>query len=523
MDAATKSSKFGPATLCLALLASLPTTSKAEQGLDVLTIHSITAIAITDALDDTSMNLIYLSGATLMAAARFGTPKGATGVAFSVAKVAYAGGTGDLALGGDAALLIANLVDIITDTHDDLLVYVADQAPPFFIRRVVPAAGVDANYVPIYQGRPFNLNLTITKPASEAATLIIYEYDVGGLFGSPSDFLGDVSFRNGYTISRDRIYVPSPAEGSLYSVEYSYEKDAGKYADLNTYYQSITPEPFEVTPSAGANGQIRDSKFDTIVSEFVTPNTTTTFVILPNRWYRAEMGGTCGGQLVGNTYTTNPITAACTVVASFVEIDTDADGVTDRNDAFPNDPTETMDSDGDGIGDVADIFPNAVTTLIASGGGDKAVTVSVEPDSDSFCSLTTVSVQPVGSPKSGFLGGVQNQVSFTLTGCEEGEAVKITLDFGEPMPIRATGVKVDVDSWTQINGASYTDSTVTYSLVDNGVYDTNPDAGSISDPVTVASRPPTIPVMPFSLLALLGALLTYLGVKELSRNSRKNN
>ena len=37
--------------------------------------------------------------------------------------------------------------------------------------------------------------------------------------------------------------------------------------------------------------------------------------------------------------------------------DTDDDGITNGNDAFPSDPSETMDSDGDGMGDNADVFP----------------------------------------------------------------------------------------------------------------------------------------------------------------------
>tara|TARA_R110002074_G_scaffold368613_1_gene543136 strand:- start:4144 stop:5016 length:873 start_codon:yes stop_codon:yes gene_type:complete len=280
------------------------------------------------------------------------------------------------------------------------------------------------------------------------------------------------------------------------------------------------PTPSLSDPSAGANGQIRESKLNTIVSELVTPDTATTFKVFPNRWYRAEMSRTCGGQLIGNTYTTNLITEACTVVASFVEIDTDGDGVGDRDDAFPVDPGETTDSDGDGIGDVADTFPNAVTRLIAAGGGDKVVTVSAEPDLGSSCSLTTASAQPTGSPKSGFLGGVENELSFTLTGCDAGESVKITLDFGEPMSRLATAVKVRGDAWTRIRGASYTSSTVTYTLADNGAYNTNPDAGAISDPVTVASMPPTIAVMPLWLLVLLGPLLAFVGVKALGRSSR---
>ncbi|MFT5084237.1 MAG: hypothetical protein ACI9Y1_002290, partial [Lentisphaeria bacterium] len=42
-------------------------------------------------------------------------------------------------------------------------------------------------------------------------------------------------------------------------------------------------------------------------------------------------------------------------------LDSDADGVGDNSDAFPNDATETVDSDGDGVGDNADVFPNDPT------------------------------------------------------------------------------------------------------------------------------------------------------------------
>ena len=38
--------------------------------------------------------------------------------------------------------------------------------------------------------------------------------------------------------------------------------------------------------------------------------------------------------------------------------DFDGDGVTNAEDAFPNDASETLDTDGDGVGDNADAFPN---------------------------------------------------------------------------------------------------------------------------------------------------------------------
>lgn len=45
-------------------------------------------------------------------------------------------------------------------------------------------------------------------------------------------------------------------------------------------------------------------------------------------------------------------------LVSEILFDTDSDGVHDRDDAFPNDPTEWADSDNDGVGDNADAYPN---------------------------------------------------------------------------------------------------------------------------------------------------------------------
>ena len=56
-------------------------------------------------------------------------------------------------------------------------------------------------------------------------------------------------------------------------------------------------------------------------------------------------------------------------------IDSDGDGVTDEDDAFPLNPLETTDSDGDGVGDNADTFPNDVNETTDSdedGVGDNA-------------------------------------------------------------------------------------------------------------------------------------------------------
>lgn len=77
---------------------------------------------------------------------------------------------------------------------------------------------------------------------------------------------------------------------------------------------SVTPfASYAVTPSVtSANGTISPNTVQTVVS-----GATTAFTLTANSGYSAVVNGTCGGELVGNTYTTNAITANCTVEASF--------------------------------------------------------------------------------------------------------------------------------------------------------------------------------------------------------------
>ncbi len=69
---------------------------------------------------------------------------------------------------------------------------------------------------------------------------------------------------------------------------------------------------YEVTPSAGANGSISPATPQTVNS-----GGTAAFTVTPAAGYTASVGGTCGGSLVGTTYTTGAITANCTVSATF--------------------------------------------------------------------------------------------------------------------------------------------------------------------------------------------------------------
>ena len=62
-----------------------------------------------------------------------------------------------------------------------------------------------------------------------------------------------------------------------------------------------------------------------------------------------------------------------------VIIDSDGDGVPDSEDAFPDDPNESLDTDGDGVGDNADAFPEDASkseqTMGLSSSGDSLIMI----------------------------------------------------------------------------------------------------------------------------------------------------
>jgi Kelch motif/Galactose oxidase, central domain/Fibronectin type III domain len=86
------------------------------------------------------------------------------------------------------------------------------------------------------------------------------------------------------------------------------------YAPAPQVTQNITinPNSVMVTASAGANGSITPAGVLMVMS-----GTTANFTVQPDSGYSATVSGTCGGSLVGTTYTTAVVTASCTVVASF--------------------------------------------------------------------------------------------------------------------------------------------------------------------------------------------------------------
>ena len=64
--------------------------------------------------------------------------------------------------------------------------------------------------------------------------------------------------------------------------------------------------------------------------------------------------------------------------------DDDNDGVDDPQDAFPNDPHDSVDSDGDGIGDNADVFPRNPDEAVDADGDGIGDNADEDDDNDGF-------------------------------------------------------------------------------------------------------------------------------------------
>ncbi len=106
---------------------------------------------------------------------------------------------------------------------------------------------------------------------------------------------------------RGRLIHEYQAAGDV-SVDYVYLGDE----PLAMLVSDKIPETFMVTPSAGANGTLKPAGAQEILF-----NQTATFAVVPDDRYQISSVTGCGGTLKGTTYTTGPITADCTVTASF--------------------------------------------------------------------------------------------------------------------------------------------------------------------------------------------------------------
>jgi hypothetical protein len=144
------------------------------------------------------------------------------------------------------------------------------------------------------------LTYTVTPSASANGTIAPATPQVVG-HGSSAVFT--VTPDAGYSVS-----VGGTCGGTLAGNTYT----TNAITAACTVVASFTQNTYTVTPSAGANGTITPATPQTVAH-----GGTLAFTVTPSLGYAPVVGGTCGGSLVGNTFTTNPITANCTVAATF--------------------------------------------------------------------------------------------------------------------------------------------------------------------------------------------------------------
>jgi hypothetical protein len=100
-------------------------------------------------------------------------------------------------------------------------------------------------------------------------------------------------------------------------------------ANTGTNASCTAPRNYVITPVvSGGNGVVVSG---TPANGVLGYNTTGTVIVTPNPGYVTvtPVGGSCGGNLNGTTYTTSPVTSSCTVTASFIagcRLDVDDDG-----------------------------------------------------------------------------------------------------------------------------------------------------------------------------------------------------
>jgi hypothetical protein len=115
-----------------------------------------------------------------------------------------------------------------------------------------------------------------------------------------------------FTITPDATHTIDTVTGCGGSLAGTTYTTAPITADCTVSATFLAATTHVVTPTAGSGGSIDPSTPQTVID-----GDTTSFTITPDAHYAiADVSG-CGGSLVGDTYTTGPVTADCTVSATF--------------------------------------------------------------------------------------------------------------------------------------------------------------------------------------------------------------
>ncbi|MBU0484074.1 MAG: Ig-like domain repeat protein [Proteobacteria bacterium] len=150
-----------------------------------------------------------------------------------------------------------------------------------------------------------------TNPAHVGDSLTFTATVTSGATGTVDFSEGATTFCSAVAIVADQASCDiATLTPGAHTISANYSGDVTHAASADSLAQEID---FLVTPSAGADGAISPSS-----DQLVGQNQTIAFTLTPDPGYMIDTtGGTCGGNLVGQTYTTDPVIADCTVNATF--------------------------------------------------------------------------------------------------------------------------------------------------------------------------------------------------------------
>ncbi len=168
-----------------------------------------------------------------------------------------------------------------------------------------------------YTTVPLTVNCTVVASFTAVPTYSVTPSVTGSGTISPSTAVTVLSgATTSFTVTASPGFsasVGGTCGGSLVGDTYTTNVITGN-CTVDATFTQIT---YTITPSAGANGTISPSTPQT-----VNASSAQVFTVTPDAGYSASVGGTCGGALVGTTYTTNAVSANCTVDATFVALPT---------------------------------------------------------------------------------------------------------------------------------------------------------------------------------------------------------
>jgi len=307
---------------------------------------------------------------------------------------------------------------------------------------------------------PF-LQPTWTKPINATSTIIAngIVYHVGNCSGGNCLFArdphtGDPLWTSPTLGGSIKWQSPILVNGALYVV-------AG--TKLNRFDLGGTGVTYVVTPTAGPNGSIAPS-----TPQNVNGGSTAVFTVTPDAHYGIAGVTGCGGSLAGNTYTTAPITADCTVSATFEALPTHV--VTPSagsGGAIAPDTPQTVD---DGDTTAFTLTPDAhyqIESVTGCGGtlaGDTYTTAAIT--SDCTVTATFAIITHTVTPSAGAGGTITPDTPQTV---DDGATTTFTVTATPPFQVGSvSGCGGSLAGDTYTTGAITGDCTVTatFSILD---------------------------------------------------------